>query len=195
MSHMRKSQRAAFTLIELLVVIAIIAVLAALLVPAVGRSRHAAKRAKALDAVKQIETAFRGYYEEYGAWPIGAAFGDLVETVGTDSPMMKKEIVQMLAGASDPLSRLVNPRRIPFLELTQGLLNANGDYVDPWDTGSTTDPNAYRFALDFNGDNSVQVNFGNNSWTTNLLLNVAVWSRGRDQKDELGYTEDDVYSW
>ncbi len=53
--------RQAFTLIELLVVISIIALLIAILLPALGRARHAARVTQDLSQVRQMETAHHAY--------------------------------------------------------------------------------------------------------------------------------------
>ncbi len=60
---------AAFTLIELLAVIGIIGVLAALLFPAIKLALQKAEIAQAQNDVKNIETAVKSFYTEYGKWP------------------------------------------------------------------------------------------------------------------------------
>jgi prepilin-type N-terminal cleavage/methylation domain-containing protein/prepilin-type processing-associated H-X9-DG protein len=54
-----------FTLIELLVVIAIIAILAAILFPVFARAREKARQASCLSNVKQLDTAYLMYAQDY----------------------------------------------------------------------------------------------------------------------------------
>jgi prepilin-type N-terminal cleavage/methylation domain-containing protein len=62
---------AAFTLIELLAVIGIIGILAALLFPAIKLALQKAEIAQAQNDIKNIETAVKSFYTEYGKWPNG----------------------------------------------------------------------------------------------------------------------------
>jgi len=58
-----------FTLIELLVVLAIIGLLAALLLPSVSRAKSAALRVACLNNLRQIGLSFRGYLDDFRAYP------------------------------------------------------------------------------------------------------------------------------
>jgi prepilin-type N-terminal cleavage/methylation domain-containing protein/prepilin-type processing-associated H-X9-DG protein len=61
----RFSHHKGFTLIELLVVIAIIAILAAILFPVFARAREQARMTSCLSNVKQIDTGFQMYTQDY----------------------------------------------------------------------------------------------------------------------------------
>ena len=57
-------EKTAFTLLELLVVLAIIGLLAALLLPALARSKSAARQTLCLNNLKQLQLAWLGYAHE-----------------------------------------------------------------------------------------------------------------------------------
>ena len=61
--------RAGFTLIELLTVIGVIALLIALILPAVIRSREAARRLECLNRLKQLGTSLHSFQASHGSFP------------------------------------------------------------------------------------------------------------------------------
>jgi prepilin-type N-terminal cleavage/methylation domain-containing protein len=178
-----------FTLIELLVTIAIIMLLAGLLFPAVNLARRAALRTQARKAAEGLEAAFIAYFDEYKRWPTGLMPGGIdnssAETLNPAGIEALDSVVRMLGG-EDVNGQ--NPRRVPFFEPpSQDLDETTGDYLDPWG-------NPFKYMLDYNFDNDLQIMFGGGA-QTNLMRSVAVWSRGADGDDQAGYRDDDVGSW
>ncbi|MBR90053.1 MAG: hypothetical protein CMO66_02100 [Verrucomicrobiales bacterium] len=74
-----KNKQNGFTLIELLVVIAIIGILASMLLPALAKAKRKAHRAKCVNNLKQIATAFKGFATDNNSrmpWLLTKPFGD-----------------------------------------------------------------------------------------------------------------------
>ena len=181
------------TLTELLVVIAILGILMGLLFPAVGAARRRATRARCQVEVERIKEAFLTYELDYETWP--------TELVGYDDPgqpwnsngLENLTGIEMLASSMAMFGGQnvsgMNPSRNRYLTLRPKQLRNDGAFADPWG-------NPYKYMCDFNRDDIVHVEFTGNSWHTDLVEHgVAVWSRGPDQSDEAGYSQDDVTSW
>lgn len=200
-------RRGAFTLIELLVVMVIIAGLVALLVPTVGSSLQRAKAVRAATDVKSIEAAWKGYFQEYGKWPLDGsdrllnqdAREDGVGGSGTDGMVCTEPVVALLSGSDltvgpyDP--DVDNPRRIQFMEFQASSWDeGTGAFVDPYG-------NPYKFMVDMNYDNRVnQAQFarytGSGSTDEGIRKTVIAWSMGPDGRDAAEADRaDDIRSW
>ncbi len=171
MNRLRQA-KCAFTLIELLVVIGIMVLLAAILLPTVLRAIGQAEKVQANSDIKQIETAVKAFFNEYGRYPGQVKSEDFISS--TDS--RRTNIIAVLRGLNDT----ENPRRIQFLEVPAKSLDRN-QFVDPWG-------NPYMIAYDGDFDNFIR------SIPRTVLTGrqVAVWSIGPDGEE---YNKDDIRSW
>lgn len=123
----------AFTLIELLVVMAIIGILMGLLFPALSAARHRARVTRTRMEMKQIETAWISYRNDYRHFPPPTLFGAARGAAGE----MNQNAVDILKGQEVTSgSDRFNTRQISYMEFPQDLTQFN----DPWEA-------VYRFSL------------------------------------------------
>lgn len=110
-----------FTLIELLLVIAIIAVLLALLLPALWRARHQARVTRAKVEMKQVETAWISYRNDYRHLP----------PYGVYNGIMGQNAIDILRGERLAVGQdTYNARRIAYMEFPGN----PSEFKDPWGT-------------------------------------------------------------
>ena len=194
--------RSAFTLVELLTVIAIIAVLMGILFPTINSAIESAKKTQAKNDELQIVNAVKGYYTEYGKYPVATppASGDF--TYDSQNGNSNDKLFNELRATS---FATINPRKIVFLEvpdsknLTQpeakqkSGISSSGKYLDPWG-------NAYIIRIDTDYDNTISNPYSSNAGNQTLSTGVIVWTKGRDgaggsNDKNSGTSKDDVISW
>jgi len=140
-----------FTLVELLVVISIIAVLMGLLFPVVGAVMRSAKKTQAKNDALQIASAIKGYFTEYGRFPIDSNSGDT--TLTNDGDLGNLYQVLLASPRDDDDVQENNPRLIVFLDAKdakngRGGIDENYVFRDPWGE-------PYQVVIDANYDNEI----------------------------------------
>ena len=157
-------------------VISIIALLLGIIVPSYFSIREKAKYTKAKVTVKNLETAFKAYLDQYREWP--AAFG------AGAAQAIDENVVNILKG--DPSAIADNGNLIAFYEFET--TNSADGALDAWSNPS--DPatwQTYRVQVDDNYDNKITTASGQELYRT-----VIVRSVGADRTND---TADDVKSW
>lgn len=203
----------AFTMTEMLTVIAVIGVLLALLFPAIKSSMLRAETTKAQTAISGLQTAFKGYYTEYGKWPVftsDLSHSNYTYTVDTN-------FVALLQGANNngsltggngfppppftPAGQQTlqgNPRQIRFLEFRKEDLDAALGFLDPWKR-----PYYCRFDVTYGNDVDDPFTGSSINPATKVKVGFVIWSAGPDgQYDNKNTTtgpsvlnKDNVKSW
>ncbi|HOK03759.1 MAG TPA: prepilin-type N-terminal cleavage/methylation domain-containing protein [Victivallales bacterium] len=178
-----------FTLIELLVVIGVIAILMAMLLPAIGKVRSQAKKAKARAQIKALEIAIKSYETTYGLLPAGA--GDVDESNSSNNNYGRitagakyGALMEVLTCVQYPSgSGYKNTRQIRFIDAPEKY--STEGFVDPWG-------NEFKIFLDIAYAGYVKVG------STTINRSIAIYSFGPNKTDNGGSStggNDDITSW
>jgi prepilin-type N-terminal cleavage/methylation domain-containing protein len=181
------SAKRGFTLIELLVVIGIIGLLAAIIVPALNGALGTAKKARAMQACKDLQGACQRYFSEYNRMPVpqGTKHGDGDKLYEDDNA----DVVDILILAEDLKNQnVVNAKSIRFLDMDAKTLEAYAKekkLLDPWGT-------PYRVYLDMDFDDRIEASGTGSASSDPILAKVAAASAGPDAEWD---SKDDIRTW
>ena len=135
-----------------------------------ARGPHAIGSARA--EVDMLACALKQYYTEYHCWPLS--------TNQAEDSINNAELMDILcARTNSTVCKEHNSKMLCFLQLKQ--TGSKGESVDPWGT-------PYRIIIDTDLNKAISVG------GKTLKEEVAVWSCGKNKKNEWGQG-DDVASW
>jgi prepilin-type N-terminal cleavage/methylation domain-containing protein len=198
-----KTPIAAFTLIELLTVIAIIAVLMGLLFPALSGAKEQARRADAGTAVRNIVTACKSYYNDYGKFPpvTAAITGDVNtngyyafgDTTAGGAKVSNNSLFDILRAISrgDNDGHKLNNRQQKYFEMVKAKdpKNPRGGFLDGGEftanQGALMDPWGGQYCVVLDADDNGEIDMGtfysDLAGATNVIRASAVaFSMGKD---------------
>lgn len=184
-------------------VIGIIAMLAGVLLPAINATMKRAAITRTRGDMKVAVSAWKGYYAEYGWWPVGRSPADTgnnlfgmpgAESNSSGGILMNARVMEKILyprteaewGGADNDIRAYNPQHIQFMTFDTRAIDASGAFVDAW--GNTN-----RMLFDLN-DNGRVDRYGHPP----VYDNVIVWSVGPDGLDgpqSSPLSKDNVNSW
>ena len=205
-----------FTLLEMLAVVSILSVLLGIVLSAVHSVQAHSKRALARAEVRNVESAFKTYYDHYGSWK------RLIENLPEEDRFQNDAVVCFAIGETigyalegdsyemggNEVAQKINPDSIPFLEFSRHYRNGKeGENrpripVNPWigsgdqegheDYGKVGDARFY-VALDANGNGCISLPSGArfpDTGNDKLSRTVVVWTYNPQN------TKDDaIVSW
>lgn len=177
-------KRRGFTLIEILVVVTIILIMASLLFPLVAKVKRKARQNAAWMEVRQLESAWKGYLQDYVRPPTNTTMSVGVPffRIEMDPVPIMGNIAAVLKGENTSGD---NPRAKRYMVFQT--LNDVGDPVNPWyaDRRFRSNPEYLRYYVKFDADFNSVVNAGSggepaNPPSTAVATSVIVWTHNPD---------------
>ncbi len=168
--------RRGFTRIELLAVVVIVAISALLTFTGFVATRSGHPRNPTAGTVRSLAQAVQLCRNNCGRWPVPE---------GTPEGLVDNAhvIAALTSGAeTNAFTKEYNPRGRVFIYIDPEYLDPESkEFLDPWGT-------PYHIIIDLDADQVVTVG------DRNIQRTVAVWSSGKNKKNEWG-TGDDIASW